>query len=362
MAARVEPAARVEQLRPLRGLDVQRPVALELLPVGDAVADPGARLEPPVGDQVAGALAVAVLAALELAQRVKYLTGGAIVGTQLLISNARPHTFFGQAAAIDVKEAGAEDKVNTLYNKLDAVQDRLTPQDRIRACVALFPKARPFSYGDFKSSTASKLQDIHRKAIDSLSGWERAAAQIQYHELSNEHGVYYNKIDFSTAISNKDLSASQETKRQEWLDTTGLWIAHRWSIWTLKSEGLEGKLNELKGLMQAPNCRLTFDQKIDLLSEYIKEAKNLEGGVKRGNFTEQACLFKKALIDGLAGFERCKAYMKHAEFFSDNGIKWPYLFKTIFPEIERALSPSEQGQFQQWMEETGNAIKAEWEK
>ena len=297
---------------------------------------------------------------LELAKRVKYLTAGVTGGTQVLISNARPHTFSGRVAAIDVKKAGAEEEVNALYDQLVALKDQLTPQDFIRACIALFPKARPFSRRNFIDSAAKKLQDMHRKALERLAGWEKTAAQMHFYELSNTYCIYFTE---GTGISKEGLNAEEMAKRQEWLDTTGLWMTQRWAIWELeKKRGLEGRWNALKELMEAPTYRLTVDQKIDLSNEYIKRAYRLEGGIAKGSWCDEACEFKEKFIESLERFEKCQAYMKHAEFYFYIGIKGSYLFDDIFLKIQPTLSESEQSQFQDWMDKTGNAIQADWEE
>ena len=297
---------------------------------------------------------------LELAKRVKYLTAGVMGGTQVLISNARPHTFFGRVAAIDVKKAGAEEEAKTLYDQLEKVKGQLSPQDLIRVCIALFPKARPFSYNDFKHSITAKLQDMHREAIEHLAGWEKTAAQMHYYELANEHYIYFTE---EIEISKEGLSAVEADKRQEWLDTTRLWMTQRSAIWSLESEeDLKERWETLKELMEAQTCRLTPDQKIDLCNEYIKIAYRIEKGIKPGSWCDQACIFKEKFIDGLEGFEKCQAYMKHAEFYFNTGVTWPYLFDKIFCDIQPNLNSDEQRQFQDWMNKTGNNIQKHWEK
>ena len=296
---------------------------------------------------------------LELAKRVKYLTAGVMSGTQVLISNARPHTFFGRVAAIDVKKAGAEEEVHALYDQLVALKDQLKPQDFIRACIALFPKARPFSRRNFINSAAKNLQDMHREALERLAGWEKTAAQMHFYELSNTYCIYFTE---GTGISKEGLNAEEMAKRQEWLDTTGLWIKQRWAIWELeKKRGLEGRWNALKELMKAPACRLTVDQKIDLSNEYIKRAYRLEGGIAEDSSCLKACIFKGQLIARLEGFKKCQAYMKHAEFYSRIGIKWPKLFRKIFPGVEATLSESEKRHLHDWLDTTGLWIKQRWE-
>ena len=294
---------------------------------------------------------------LELAKRVKYLTGGTMLGPQLLISNACPRTSFGRVAAIDVDQNGAEAEVNALCDELIALKDQLTPQDLMRACRALFPKARPFSYDDFEHSVTLKLQHMQENAIEHLAGWEKAAAQMHFYELVNEHRIY---LQQGVEISEEGLSPAEKDKRQEWLDTTGLWITQRWAICTLAKERLGGKWNALKVLIETPTCRLTFDQKIDLCEEYIKKAFRIKGGIEEYYWCDAACAFKEELIESLNGFEKCQAYMKHAEFYSYIGIQWPYLFSDIFPEIQPTLSPSETSQFQEWLDTTGLWITQRW--
>ena len=192
--------------------------------------------------------------------------------TRLMISNSLVKAFIVRVAAIDVDQDGAEAEVNALYNELAALKDSLTPQDLICVCTELFPKARPFSYDDFEHSITVKLQYMHRAAIERLSGWEKATAQMDFYELANKHRICFPKIE----ISEKGLNAAEVAKRQEWLDTTGLWMTQRWAICTLAKESLEGKLNELKELIESP-CRLTYDQKMDLWDEYRARFRQLMG-------------------------------------------------------------------------------------
>ena len=265
---------------------------------------------------------------LELTKRVKYLTAGVIGGTQVLISNACPHTFSGRVAAIDVKKAGAKEEVRALCDQLEKVKGQLTPQDLICACIALFPKAYPFSNGNFTGSAAGKLQHMHRGAIERLDGWDKAAAQMHFYELANGHSIYFTK---GIGISEEGLSAAEGDKRQEWLDTTGLWITQRWAIWPLKEkESLEGRWNALESLMEAPTCRLTFDQKIDLCNEYITKAFILGKGIEGNEWFRNACIFKEKFIESLERFEKCQAYMKLAEFYSSIHIKRKHYLRRFF--------------------------------
>lgn len=295
---------------------------------------------------------------LELARRVKYLTGGGMIGTQLLISNAIPHTFFGRIAAIDMEHVDAEAEVNALFDEFNKLrkQDRLTPKDTIRVCIALLPKARPFSYKKFSDSAASKLIIIHKDSTESLSGWEKSKAQMDFYECSNEHRIRFDGVH----ISDDGLSPEEATKRQEWRITTGRWISHRWETWGMNEDSLQNVWHSLEPLITQKTSPLTFDQKIDLCNEYIRHAHKLEGSVTDDNSTGKACICKEALIENLKGFEKCQAYMKHAEFYSQTGIAWKYLFDTIFPEIKKDLSPGEQEQFEDWMNKTGEAIKTNW--
>ena len=186
--------------------------------------------------------------------------------------SARPHTFFRRVAAIDVREAGAKEDVEALYDELVALKEQLKPQDLIRACMALFPKANPFSDNGFKRSITFQLVDMNNLAIKQLAGWEKAAAKMCFYELLNEHRVCLRRM----VIPKEGLSPAERVKRQEWLDTTGFWITHRWSIWkTTSLEAVKEKFNELKALIQDPACCLTVDQRLDLLNEYREKFRRL---------------------------------------------------------------------------------------
>ena len=305
-------------------------------------------------DGVSLGLVVYGTSKLELARRVKSLVAGAMGGTQVLISNARPNIFFERVAAIDVNRAGAEEKVNALCDELEKQEGQLPIQDLIRACTILLPKTLPFFDGDFGNSATGKLQILHIEAVKCLSGWEKATAQMHFYELANKHRIYFPKIE----VSEKCLNAAERVKRQGWLDTTGFWITQRWAIWRLKNRDLERGWNTLQTF--TPNDRLTVEQKADLWDEYITVARELEGGMRKGSWCHKACTFKETSIKNLDGFEKCQAYMKLAEFYFRIGIIRNHLFGGIFDEIHQALNLSEKLQFEKWMEETGNAIQTKW--
>ena len=297
--------------------------------------------------------------------RAKYGGGVALGGTQLLISNAYFDTFFRRVSAIDSEtpERREEEKVIALelYAELSHCRDQLSPYEKIRAYRALTEKLIALSdRAQYRGSEASYLLQIYKETLGLLEGWEKAKAQMSYYEWMNQHRLCQPYVDFKQLIHEDGLSPEALNQRDQWLRTTGAWITYRWRIWTMGD--ISFNINYQTLLRCVPrNNDLTFSQKIDLCDEYVLMTLKYQQGNYQRPFCEKALAVRKTLMDTLEGVEKCKAYIEYVEFLHDNDLKDLTVFNSVFPNLIQELNEEEEVFLNEWLEEEGNTIRAEWQ-
>jgi len=92
----------------------------------------------------------------DLAKRTKYLVGGAIFGSQLVISNLKPNTALARIAKIETKEDCAEVYAE-LTKLLNENYETIPPEQGIKPCEALFQKGSSFSWDSGRRGASTSI-------------------------------------------------------------------------------------------------------------------------------------------------------------------------------------------------------------
>ena len=127
----------------------------------------------------------------DLAKRTKHLVGGAIFGSQLIISNLKPNTALARIEKIETKEE-CEGVYTELTQLFQVNKETITPEQGIKICKAFFKKAYPFSRDSWSDSKARRVHKDYSIFIDKLQGWEKVKAQMEYIEMINAAGLLNN--------------------------------------------------------------------------------------------------------------------------------------------------------------------------
>jgi hypothetical protein len=173
----------------------------------------------------------------DLAKRTKYLVGGAIFGSQLVISNLKPNTALARIAKIETKEDCAEVYAE-LTKLLNENYETIPPEQGARTCKAFFQKARPFVSGPWEDSPASKILVFYSGFLNGLEGIEKAKAYIAYVEFLDQNQIGISEVIDRTIFEIiETLDESERAIVDAWVDKTRLFIQLRRSIQS--KEGME---------------------------------------------------------------------------------------------------------------------------
>lgn len=151
----------------------------------------------------------------DLAKRTKYLVGGAIFGSQLLISNLRPETMLDRIEQIKTQEDCQE-----VYDKLAPLidGDQLSIQKKIQLCDQFFMKSVGL-YSDklSKNLPVGKILTKQLHLLDVFQGMEKAQAYMDFAEQL-----------FKANIANASLIRKLEGEIWDSLEPEGQAIVDQW--------------------------------------------------------------------------------------------------------------------------------------
>ncbi|MCB1110470.1 MAG: hypothetical protein KDK64_05770 [Chlamydiia bacterium] len=271
---------------------------------------------------------------LKISPEVKWKMGIPLLGAQLFVSHYRPFSI-----ASDIEQLNTEEGCQRIYAKLQVAE--LSLKDGAQLLLALYGKAT-----DYKR-LEDQIPKDYLQFADHLEGWAKTKAYIDLVEFQNAHECFSEWDEtFQDKIPGEGLSAEELKNRRHWLQTRGAWIEMRWKIWRELAV-----FDEMTRFLESPDCTLNLMQKLDLCEEYWHV---VEDG-------DPILRFEERLIEGLEGFEKCKAYTAYVEFLGkhveDEEAFKPILqniFTAIFPGLAAALRGAEKASFDAWMESTGS--------
>ena len=296
----------------------------------------------------------------DLAKRTKYLVGGALFGSQLVISNLQPHTAFARIDRIETEEDCRE-----FYAELDQIFidhfDHISPTQGIKVCKAFFQKAAPLFERTFSGSPADQILPRYAEFLDKLEGWEKVKAQMEYIEVLNL-GVAINKPFLGGSLFPTNLEGSEKEQFDLWMEKTGTPIHLRWSIWSMVPEDHQAVLERTTEYLRGVGDKITFVRKIDLCEQFFKKSiEYYSRDAFGGSPPNQVLYLREEVMKTLEGMEKAKAYMDYVEFLDGTVVSHTKVFGTI-EAIRESLDEDGQAAVDAWMDEKGTAIQEKWSK
>jgi len=297
----------------------------------------------------------------DLAKRTKGLVGGAIFGSQLVISNVNPHTVLARIAKIETKEEN-EEVYQGLTEFLEKNKESISPAQGIKVCKAFFLKATPLFERDFSGSPPENVMKLYGKFLDKLEGLERIKAETDYMEVLNQGGVKSKHFLLEWQLSS-NLEGREKEHFDGWMEKIGTHIHLRWTVWNMSSEDHQAVLGRTTEYLRAVGDKITFAQKINLCEEFFKNSINHHFNTKPFKNTppNKIMYLREELMETLEGTEKAKAYMDYVEFLDGAKIIHFKVFRKI-QEIMETLDESGKAAVDAWMAEKGTAIQTSWEK
>ena len=295
----------------------------------------------------------------DLAKRTKYLTGSAIFGSQLVISNLKPNTALARIDKIETEEERIQ-----VYAELTQLfqqnKEAITPEQGIKICKAFFQKARPYSRDGWKDSPASHILGDYATFLDKFQGWKKTKAQMDYIEVTSAAGVY-DGMFFESRYFTEFLDEGEQAQLDLWMEKTGRPIQLRWATSLMKKTRHQEVYEAITQYIDGIGDKITFTQKINLCDRfYVKSRGDHSGEDFRDSPPHNMLVFRERLMDTLEGMEKVKAYMAYAEFLDQNSTRYSDLFSRIIPEIRETLNQDGQAIVDVWMNEKGAAIQEKW--
>ena len=292
----------------------------------------------------------------DLAKRTKYLVGGAIFGSQLVISKLQPHTALARIDRIETEEDCQE-----FFAELDQIFidhfDDISPEQGIKVCKAFFQKAAPLFKRDFSGSPADEILPRYAEFLDRLEGWGKVKAQMEYIEALNL-GVVLNKPFLGGTLFPTNLEGSEKEHFDGWMERTGTAIHLRWTIWSMVPEDHQALLERTTEYLRGVGDKITFAQKIDLCEQFFKKSIDHPYVPFKGSPPNNILYLREEVMNTLEGLEKAKAYMDYVEFL-DGRIIHNKVFGTI-RAIRETLDEGGQIVVDDWTAEKGTAIQAKW--
>jgi hypothetical protein len=286
--------------------------------------------------------------------------GGALCGSQLVISNLQPHTALVRVAGIETEEDCRE-----FYAELDQIFidhfDHISPMQGIKVCKAFFQKAAPLFEKSFSGSPADQILPRYAGFLDKLEGWGKVKAQMEYIETLNL-GVVLNRRFLERTLFPTNLEGSEKEQFDLWMEKTGDFIHLRWTMWYMTPEEHQAVLDRTSEYLRGIGDKITFAQKMDLCEQFFKKS---IGHYSSENFIDSppnlVLYLREEIMKTLEGLEKAKAYMDYVEFLDGTVVSHKKFFETIEAARE-SLDEDGQAVVDAWMDEKGTAIQEKWSK
>jgi hypothetical protein len=296
----------------------------------------------------------------DLAKRTKYLVGGAVFGSQLVISNLQPQTALARIARIETEEDFRE-----FYAELNQIFidhfGHISSEEGIQVCKVFFLKAAPLFERAFSGSPADQILPHYAKFLDRLEGWGKVKAQMEYIEALNL-GVVLNKRFLERTLFPTNLEGSEKEQFDHWMEKTGTPIHLRWTMWYMTPEEHQAVLERTTEYLRGIGDKITFAQKMDLCEQFFKKSIGHYSSKDFGGSPPNLVLYlREEVMKTLEGMEKAKAYMDYVEFLDGTVVSHKKVFGTI-QDIRETLDEDGQAAVDAWMDEKGTAIQEKWSK